>query len=69
MSAAATPVEASTDRIAAIDPSHQSRGSCSLHSGCGLSNPYSAVPIPTTAPDSSMTTAFVAVVETSIPRT
>ena len=58
-----------TTRIATMAPSHQAAGSCSLHSGRGALNPYSAVPTPRTAPVSSTRTAFVAVVETSIPRT
>jgi hypothetical protein len=62
-------VTASTWRTAAIVPSHHSDGACSVHSGRGWSNPYSDAPIPATAPVSSTRTAFVAVVETSMPRT
>src|SRR5690349_2222432 len=61
--------ERRTDRIAPTAPSHHSAGSCSVHSGRGASKPYSAEPMPATAPASSTRTAFVAVVETSMPRT
>ncbi len=69
MSDPATPVDPMTDRIAVTAPSHQRPGSCSLQSGRGTSKPYSAAPTPRTAPDSSMRTAFVAVVDASMPRT
>src|SRR5215212_7613970 len=64
-----TPAVSRTERIAAIAPVHQSSGSCSLQSGRGTSYGYSPLPIARTAPLSSTRTAFVAVVETSSPRT
>src|SRR6185369_13543458 len=63
------PADDRTDRMAATAPVHHSPGSCSLQSGWGVSNGYSATPMPTTAPDPSTRTAFVAVVEMSSPRT
>ena len=59
----------STCRIAATVPSHHSAGSCSLHSGRGWLNPYSAAALAMTTPCSSTSRALVAVVETSMPRT
>src|SRR5918993_625054 len=64
-----TPVASSTARTASWVASHHSAGSCSLHSGLGVSNPYSAWPTPATAPAGSTRIALVAVVETSTPRT
>jgi hypothetical protein len=69
MSPPPVPVEARTDLIASIVPFHQRCGSCSLQSGRGMLKSYSATPLPLTAPVSSIRTALVAVVETSIPRT
>ena len=56
-------------RTAPTVASHHRCGSCSLHSGRGVSYGYSTDDEATMAPEASSRTAFVAVVETSRPRT
>ena len=67
MDVGSMPVSPSTFWMLSVTPSHQSWGSCSLHRGRGVSKAYSVEAVPATVPASSMRSALVAVVETSMP--
>ncbi len=55
--------------MAVLVDSHQSSAFCSPQSGCGLESSKVSRPSATAFPSLSQTTAFVAVVEQSIPMT
>src|SRR5215469_10579649 len=60
---------ASDLRTATLQARHQSKGSCSAHPFCGEANAWcSSVPEETTTPHSSISSARVPLVPTSIPR-